>query len=262
MGRRSITGGVTAKGERRIQFEFWFEGVRYRPTLPRTPTETNLRRARDQVAGIKARIAAGTFWFVEEFPEFRNLKDVPYEGAPRTCNQVFDAFLAHCESRVSKNDLATITLAYYRRILNRTWRPKLGAIRFLDVRNSTLVKIADAADWSKKSYNNVISVLRRAFKFGYRDHPVPILYGPSAIRADRAPRYRRRSDQANADHQQVACRRNRQELDEDGRVAASGSVPARPTRVESPARDPGETPTRGEDSPRPSLLQRQRRPDP
>ena len=34
-----------------------------------------------------------------------------------------------------------------------------------------LVKIADAAPWSRKTYNNAISVLRRAFKFGYRDHP-------------------------------------------------------------------------------------------
>lgn len=74
MGRRSITGGVTAKGPRRIQFEFWFEGVRYRPTLLRTPSEANLRQARRQLAGIKARITTGTFSFAEEFPEFRNLR--------------------------------------------------------------------------------------------------------------------------------------------------------------------------------------------
>jgi hypothetical protein len=67
--------------------------------------------------------------------------------------------------------MATVTLACYRRILNGAWRPKIGAIRFLDVRYSTLVKIADEANWSKKSYNNAISVLRRAFKFGYRDYP-------------------------------------------------------------------------------------------
>src|SRR5581483_10493751 len=112
-----------------------------------------------------------TFSFAEEFPDFRNLKDVPHEGTPRTCNQVFDAFLAHCESRVAKKDMATVTLACYRRILNGVWRAKLDVIRFLDVRYSSLVKIADETDWSKKSYNNAISVLRRAFKFGYRDYP-------------------------------------------------------------------------------------------
>ena len=67
--------------------------------------------------------------------------------------------------------MASITLASYRRVLDGFWRPRIGAQRFLDVRYSTLVKIADNAAWSKKSYNNAISILRRAFKFGYRDHP-------------------------------------------------------------------------------------------
>jgi integrase len=39
------------------------------------------------------------------------------------------------------------------------------------MRYSMLVKIADDHDWSKKTYNNAISVLRSAFKFGFRDHP-------------------------------------------------------------------------------------------
>lgn len=171
MGRKSITGGVTAKGRARIQFEFKFEGVRYRPTLPRVPTEANLRRARLHLEVIKQRIAAGTFSFAEEFPDFRNLKKVPDEGSPRTCAAVFDAFLAHCESRMTKGDLAAVTLASYRRILNGIWRPEIGTARLFSVRYSALVKIADNHAWSKKTYNNVVSALRGAFKFGYRDHP-------------------------------------------------------------------------------------------
>jgi len=34
-----------------------------------------------------------------------------------------------------------------------------------------LVEIADEPPWSKKTFNNAISVLRRAFRFGYRDYP-------------------------------------------------------------------------------------------
>jgi integrase len=34
-----------------------------------------------------------------------------------------------------------------------------------------LVKIADAKQVGKKTYNNNVSVLRRAFEHGYRDHP-------------------------------------------------------------------------------------------
>jgi integrase len=171
MGRKSRTGGVTMAGRDRIQFDFMLAGVRYRPTLLRMPTETNLRRAREHLVGIKERIAQGTFLFAEEFPDFLHLNKVPDEGCPRTCAHVFDAFLAHCESRVSKNDMATVTLASYRKILNRIWRPQIGGKRFLSVLYSTLVKVADDAHWSKKTYNNAISVLRCAFRFGYRDYP-------------------------------------------------------------------------------------------
>jgi integrase len=171
MGRKSKTGGVTGTGRDRIQFDFMLAGVRYRPSLLRTPTETNLRRAREHVVGIKERIARGTFLFAEEFPDFLHLNKVPDEGCPRTCAHVFDAFLAHCESRVAKNDMATVTLASYRKILNSIWRPQIGGKRFLSVLYSTLVKVADDAHWSKKTYNNAISVLRCAFRFGYRDYP-------------------------------------------------------------------------------------------
>jgi len=61
MGKRSQTGGITAVGTRRIRFDFFFEGQRYRPSILRAPTDMNLRRARDQLAGIKERIATGTF---------------------------------------------------------------------------------------------------------------------------------------------------------------------------------------------------------
>ena len=113
----------------------------------------------------------GTFSFSEEFPDYRYLRRLTGSAAVRSCDQVFDEFLAHCESRFVKQDLAAITLSGYRRILNSVWRPALGAQPFHQVRFSKLAKIADAHSWTKKTYNNGISVLRRAFEFGYHDHP-------------------------------------------------------------------------------------------
>jgi ribosomal protein L20 len=34
-----------------------------------------------------------------------------------------------------------------------------------------VVAVADGHNWSKKTYNNAITVLKRAFDFGYRDRP-------------------------------------------------------------------------------------------
>jgi Arm DNA-binding domain len=93
MGRKSICGGVTPLGARRSQFDFRIDGVRYRPTLPWIPHEANLRRARQLLVRIQARIRAGTFIFTEDFPHFRFRKTLRLPFNARTCGDVFDAFL-------------------------------------------------------------------------------------------------------------------------------------------------------------------------
>jgi integrase len=172
MGRRSMTGGVIAKGRAKIQFDFRLNGVRYRPTLKMIPTEANLRRARERLTAIKERIRLGTFSFIEEFPDFRDWQEVSHHSPFRTCNQVFDQYLAHCQARFAKSDLSFATVKGYRKALDSVWRPRLGALPFLKVQYSLLVHIAnDNRAWCKKTYNNKLSALRRAFEFGYRDHP-------------------------------------------------------------------------------------------
>ena len=172
MGRHTTTGGVISKGSHRIQYEFRLNGVRYRPSVKSIPNEANLRRAREHLKEIQRRIRSNTFSFIEEFPDFRDLHKVFHSSPYRTCNQVFDGFFANCQSRLAKNDLSFATLANYRKALDSVWRPELGTLPFLSIRYSMLSKIASAhTNWSKKTYNNKLSVLRRAFEFGYRDHP-------------------------------------------------------------------------------------------
>jgi len=163
--------GVRPLGTKRIQFDFEYQGVRYRPTLERVPTEGNLRRARLQLEGIKERIERGSFSFTEEFPQYRFIKYVPGVPKQRTCNEVFDEFLAHANSRMAKNDLAFATADGYRKILNHVWRPALSDRVFEQVRYSELMKIADTHSNSKKTHNNIISALCCAFEYGYRDTP-------------------------------------------------------------------------------------------
>jgi integrase len=134
-------------------------------------TRSDLRRAREYLARIKARVAAGTFIFTEEFPQFRGRKTLRLPFSARTCGDVFDAFLLHETARVRRGDLAPITLAAHREILDHVWRPEIGTLSLLAVRYSTLVKVADSHRWTKKTYNNAISALRRAFDFGFQDHP-------------------------------------------------------------------------------------------
>jgi integrase len=68
-------------------------------------------------------------------------------------------------------DRAPVTLSSQRQILDHAWRPHLGSLPFLGLQHSMLIKIADSRNWNKKTYNNAISALRRAFAFGYLDYP-------------------------------------------------------------------------------------------
>lgn len=172
MGRKSLSGGVRAKGSDRIQFDFEFGDVRYRPEVKRPPSEANLRRARVQLQGIKERIEAGTFKFSEEFPSYRYLANVEEPQRGRTCDQVFDDFLDHCEARVAQDDMAFATCESYRKMLDGVWRPEIGKENFESVKYSALLRIVDRKKYgSKKTRNNVVSALRCAFEFGYRDNP-------------------------------------------------------------------------------------------
>jgi integrase len=85
---------------------------------------------------------------------------------------VFDDFMAHCESRMSKNDLSFATFESYRKILTSSWRPAIGNEVFEDVKYPRLAKIVDGKKGiNKKTHNNIVSVIRCAFEYGYRDHP-------------------------------------------------------------------------------------------
>ena len=169
--RGPSAGGVRAKPNNRIQFDFTLDGVRYRPTIRRASTTQNLLAARVRLTGIRQRIRAGTFFFDQEFPEYRFLGRVIDPSQVRTCDQVFDQFIAQWESRFQRDDLAWVTVAGYRRVLNSLWSPRIGALPFLRVDYVTLARVTDAYRCSRKTFNNSVSVLRRAFEFGYRNHP-------------------------------------------------------------------------------------------
>ena len=142
--RSPSAGGVRAKPNNRIQLDFMLDGVRYRPTIKRAATTQNLLAARERLVGIRHRIRAGTFFFDQEFPEYRFLGRVMDPSQVRTCNQVFDQFIQHCESRYQRDDMAYATVVGYRRVLNALWRPRIGSLAFLRVDYVTLARVADA----------------------------------------------------------------------------------------------------------------------
>jgi hypothetical protein len=150
MGSKWFTGGVAAAPRGRIQFDFIVNGIRYRPSIKRPPSEANLRRARERLESIKQQIRLGIFSFEEEFPDYRFLSRVGGTSSARLCSDVFDAYLAHCAARLRRNDMAAATVRSYRKILDGVWRPHLGDLVFSHIRYSRLIAIADGHSWSKR----------------------------------------------------------------------------------------------------------------
>ena len=72
-----------------------------------------------------------------------------------TCNDVFDEFMKHCASRMSKNDLAFATLTAIARSSMQSGGRRSAAWISTAIKYSVLVKIADARTVSKKTYNNI-----------------------------------------------------------------------------------------------------------
>ena len=144
-----------------------------RPALKRGPTDANMRRAGLQAKDIERRIANGTFDLLDEFPDYPFTERLPgsVKVKKKTCNEVFDEYLSDAQSRMAMNDLAFATVEGYRKILNYAWRPSLGERLFEDIVYSDLAKIANQHGRTKKTYNNITSVVRVAFDYGYRDHP-------------------------------------------------------------------------------------------
>jgi hypothetical protein len=57
----------------------------------------------------------------------------PASIKPETCNEVVDKFIAYCELRVSKDDMAPSTLEDYEEVLDRVIRPQIGTDLFAGV---------------------------------------------------------------------------------------------------------------------------------
>jgi hypothetical protein len=150
MGSKWFTGGVVAAGRGRIRFDFILDGIRYRPTIKRPPSEANLRRARERLEVIKRQIEFGTFCFAEEFPDYRFLQHLSGTSKVRLCSEVFDEFLAHCEARLRRGDMAAATVRSYRQIVDGVWRPRIGHLVFSQVSYSRLVSICRQSEVEQK----------------------------------------------------------------------------------------------------------------
>ncbi len=183
MGRTRKSGGVAAS-RGRIQLTFSYLGKRRRPTIELAPNKTNLTAAKRRLADIERAIEARTFRFADEFPDYQNLGEITaLEAAPApkaadrrpTVEAVCKDYIATLRAR---RELAFATVESYRKVLRNRVEDhidadgqRLGERIFAEVSFSDLNRIATMHEGSKKTFNNVVSVIRGAWHHGYKDLP-------------------------------------------------------------------------------------------
>ena len=124
MGRGRKGNGVELR-DNSVRVSFTWQGERCRETLDLTPTPSHEKYAARLVDEIRRRIGAGTFRYVDFFPESPHAE--PPEPAPerRSFGHYCQLFLE------SKGRTAEATKSQYRNAL-AFWKGQIGADRRID----------------------------------------------------------------------------------------------------------------------------------
>ena len=85
------------------------------------------------------------------------------------CMDNVDGMVDYITSLRARDELAFATVESYRKILKHHVQPHIGANAFAAVQFSKLEEIANRHQGSKKTFNNVVSAIRGAWRYGYKD---------------------------------------------------------------------------------------------
>lgn len=149
MGTRR--GRVTARGSG-VQFDFTYNNVRCRETLPFPPTKKGIKAAEEKMDLIQIEIAMGTFDFAKHFPNSRkaiSLSSNP--GNHTTVKAALETWLKDSEKRCARSTYLDYSVRTYKHLINPFGHLSITELNARDVkewiRTSTI---------SNKSIRNVL----------------------------------------------------------------------------------------------------------
>lgn len=159
MGRKR--GGFRPWGAG-IQFDFRWQGKRYRPTLELAPTPPNLKYAQRLLDEMLGRIASGSFSMRDYFPNYKHAE--VEADAKITFRQYADLYLA-----AKRGSLAPSAYRMYENRVNNLWCEKFGERDVRTIKHSELLAFMGEREWSEKTRNNCLTMLRGVLDLALRD---------------------------------------------------------------------------------------------
>lgn len=157
------SGGVERR-EKSIRLTFTYQGKPCKETIktngePIPPTPANIKYAHRLIAEIRDKIRFGTFVYSDYFPSSKNA----------TTGQGITV-ADHLESWIKLHpDLADSTIKAYRVAVN-FWKATIGQQTVKGLRHSHILEaLKTKPNWSGKTKNNKVSVLRQALDLAAKD---------------------------------------------------------------------------------------------
>jgi len=157
MGRKQRTG-VRAVSASSIEISFVYQGKRCRERIKLKPTPANLKRAERHREAILYAIERGTFDYATTFP---NSKQARLLSSEPGANITVEEFLSDWW-RTEEKELKASTRKVDQRILFNQIIPIFGSLTLTELKWSLIRDWVKSHDWSRKTQNNKLSLLRRA----------------------------------------------------------------------------------------------------
>ncbi len=157
MGRKQRTG-VRAVSASSIEISFVYQGKRCRERIKLKPTPANLKRAERHREAILDAIERGTFDYATTFPNSKQARLLSRE--PGT-NITVEEFLSDWW-RTEEKELKSSTRKVDQRILFNQIIPTFGSLALTELKWPLIRDWVKSHDWSRKTQNNKLSLLRRA----------------------------------------------------------------------------------------------------
>lgn len=146
-----------------IYLDFYYQGIRQRPSLGLKPTKANILHAQRLFAAIELDIAMGKFDFSERFPNSKKAISIN-KTQNITISQALDDYMRSAQRTLEKS-----TIKGYNSAIEFYLKPNFGHIKLTDLTASDVKAWINSLSISAKRINNVLIPLRRVFEDAYAE---------------------------------------------------------------------------------------------
>jgi len=159
MDRRQI---VKVRGNT-LYLDFYYQGVRQRPSLKLTDTKANRLHAERLYSAIEHEISIGTFDFAKHFPNSKKAIALN-NNSNRTISTALDDFMRSAQRHLEKS-----TIKGYNSAIEFYLKPTFGHIKLSELTASDVKTWINSLTISAKRINNVLIPLRTIFADAYAE---------------------------------------------------------------------------------------------